>query len=93
MPLDDRELFARLVAFDTTSHASNLPLADFLAEYLDRPGVRIDAEPLRRRRARPTSWSRVGPEAEDRERAACSPATWTSCPRRGAGLALAIPSR
>ena len=39
--LSDRDLLARLVAFDTTSSNSNLPLADFLAEYLDRPGVRI----------------------------------------------------
>src|SRR6185436_11796764 len=39
--LSDRELLARLVAFDTTSSNSNLPLADFLCEYLERPGVRI----------------------------------------------------
>ena len=35
------ELLARLVAFDTTSRNSNLPLVDFVCEYLDRPGVRI----------------------------------------------------
>jgi acetylornithine deacetylase len=40
-PLSDRELLARLVAFDTTSSETNLPLADFLCGYLDRPGVRI----------------------------------------------------
>ncbi|HYN20813.1 MAG TPA: acetylornithine deacetylase [Thermoanaerobaculia bacterium] len=40
--LSDAELLARLVAFDTTSRNSNLPLADFLAGYLDRPGVRIE---------------------------------------------------
>ena len=39
--LSDRDLLARLVAFDTTSSRSNLPLADFVAGYLDRPGVRI----------------------------------------------------
>lgn len=39
--LEDRELLARLVAFDTTSSASNLPLVDFLCDYLERPGVRI----------------------------------------------------
>jgi acetylornithine deacetylase len=38
--LPDAELLARLVAFDTTSRESNLPLADFLCDYLDRPGVR-----------------------------------------------------
>jgi acetylornithine deacetylase len=40
--LADSELFARLVGFDSTSRNSNLPLADFLAGYLERPGVRID---------------------------------------------------
>ncbi len=39
--LSDRDLLARLVAFDTTSSNSNLPLADFVADYLDGPGVRI----------------------------------------------------
>jgi len=39
--LPDADLLARLVAFDTTSQRSNLPLADFLADYLDRPGTRI----------------------------------------------------
>jgi acetylornithine deacetylase len=43
--LSDAELLARLVAFDSTSHLSNLPLADFLADYLDRPGVRIERNP------------------------------------------------
>jgi acetylornithine deacetylase len=40
-PLSDRDLLARLVAFDTTSSNSNLPLADFVAGYLERPGVRV----------------------------------------------------
>jgi acetylornithine deacetylase len=40
MVLSDAELLARLVAFDSTSRNSNLPIADFLCEYLDRPGVR-----------------------------------------------------
>ena len=39
--LSDTDLLARLVGFDTTSHNSNLPLTDFVADYLDRPGVRI----------------------------------------------------
>ena len=43
--LSDRDLLARLVAFDTTSRESNLPLADFLCGYLDRPGVRITRQP------------------------------------------------
>lgn len=43
--LSDAELLARLVAFDTTSRHSNLPLADFLADYLDRPGIRVERNP------------------------------------------------
>jgi acetylornithine deacetylase len=33
------------VAFDTTSHLSNLPMLDFLADYLDRPGIRMTRVP------------------------------------------------
>lgn len=43
--LPDRDLFARLVAFDTTSSLSNLPMVDLLADYLDRPGVRVTRIP------------------------------------------------
>lgn len=43
--LSDTDLLARLVAFDTTSRNSNLPLADFLCDYLDRPGARIVRQP------------------------------------------------
>ncbi|MEA2560507.1 MAG: acetylornithine deacetylase [Acidobacteriota bacterium] len=43
--LSDADLLARLVAFDTTSRNSNLPLADFLADYLDRPGIRVERNP------------------------------------------------
>ncbi|MCB1057541.1 MAG: acetylornithine deacetylase [Acidobacteria bacterium] len=39
--LSDQELLARLVAFDTTSHRSNLELVDFLCDYLDLPGVEL----------------------------------------------------
>ena len=45
MPLSDADLLSRLVAFDSTSRNSNLPIADFLCDYLDRPGVRIDRNP------------------------------------------------
>ena len=45
MRLSDEALLARLVAFDSTSHRSNLALADFMAEYVDRPGVRIARNP------------------------------------------------
>ncbi|MEM7351000.1 MAG: acetylornithine deacetylase [Acidobacteriota bacterium] len=43
--LSDAELLARLVSFDTTSRNSNLPLAEFISDYLDRPGVRIERNP------------------------------------------------
>lgn len=43
--LSDFELLARLVAFDTTSAKSNLPLVDFLCDYLERPGVRLERLP------------------------------------------------
>ena len=43
--LSDADLLARLVAFDSTSRNSNLPIADFLCDYLDRPGIRIDRNP------------------------------------------------
>lgn len=39
--LSDPHLLARLVAMNTARPNGNLPLVDFLAEYLDRPGVRI----------------------------------------------------
>src|SRR3954454_14268006 len=43
--LSDAELLARLVGFDSTSRNSNLPIADFLCDYLDHPGVRIARNP------------------------------------------------
>jgi len=43
--LQDFELLARLVAFDTTSRNSNLPLADFVAEYVDGAGARVERNP------------------------------------------------
>ncbi len=45
MTLSDEALLARLVAFDSTSHRSNLDLAEFISEYADRPGVRIIRNP------------------------------------------------
>jgi acetylornithine deacetylase len=39
--LDDATLLERLVGFDTTSSLSNLPLTDFISDYLDRPGVTL----------------------------------------------------
>jgi acetylornithine deacetylase len=45
MLLSDAELLSRLVGFDSTSRNSNLPIADFLCEYFDRPGVRLLRHP------------------------------------------------
>lgn len=43
--LSDTELLACLVGFDTTSSNSNLPLIDFVSDYLDRPGIRLTQNP------------------------------------------------
>ncbi|MEM8998273.1 MAG: M20/M25/M40 family metallo-hydrolase, partial [Acidobacteriota bacterium] len=43
--LTDLELLRRLIAFDSTRRYSNLPIADFICEYLDRPGIRIERQP------------------------------------------------
>lgn len=40
MELSSTELLARLVAFDTSSHRSNLPLIEWVANYLSDLGVR-----------------------------------------------------
>ncbi len=40
--LSDIELLGRLISFDSTSCYSNLPIADFICDYLDRPGVQIE---------------------------------------------------
>ena len=43
--LTDAELLARLVGFDSTSRYSNRPIAEFIQDYLDLPGVRIASQP------------------------------------------------
>ena len=45
MLLTDKDLLRRLVSFDTRSSQSNLPMADFICDYLDRPGVTIERQP------------------------------------------------
>ncbi len=47
MHLPDKDLLRRLVGFDSVSCSSNAPIADFVCEYLERPGVEIvrDAGP------------------------------------------------
>ncbi len=44
-PLSDIELLGRLVGFDSVSRNSNLPLADFICDYLDGRGFRISRNP------------------------------------------------
>lgn len=39
------ELLERLVAFDSSSRAGNRPIADFICDYVDAPGVRIVRNP------------------------------------------------
>ncbi len=43
--LSDAKLLERILGFDTTSCNSNLPLAHFLCDYLDRPGIEIVHNP------------------------------------------------
>ena len=65
MVLGDFDLLARLVAFDTTSRNSNLPLADFVCDYVDG-----DARIVRQESPDGTKTNLViafGPEATDRE--------------------------
>lgn len=65
--LDRIELLRRLIAFDTTSSESNLPLIDFAAGALDRPGVRIDrlVSPDGRKA---NLWVELGPEVDEHRR-------------------------
>ncbi len=39
------DLLARLVGFDSTSRNSNRPIAEFIADYLARPGIRVESHP------------------------------------------------
>lgn len=48
MMLSDRELLARVIAFDSVSSRSNAGIADFLAEYLRDAGCRIERMAYRR---------------------------------------------
>jgi len=41
IPFHSTDILRRLVGFDSVSRNSNLPIADFIADTLDRPGVRV----------------------------------------------------
>ena len=43
--LSNRDLLARLIGFDSNSQKSNRPIADFICDYLDLPGVTVDRQP------------------------------------------------
>jgi acetylornithine deacetylase len=64
--LSESELLARLVAFDTTSARSNLPLVDFVADYLDGGAARIYRMPSENGDKANLAVV-VGPEGEERE--------------------------
>jgi hypothetical protein len=51
-----KELPARLVAFDTTSHKTNIPLIDFVEAYLAKHGVKSHRVPTPDARAIRASW-------------------------------------
>lgn len=69
--LDTTELLGRLVAFDTVSRSTDLPLVDFLADYLDRPGVTLARDAYRDPAGveKASLVVRVGPPAEPATRA------------------------
>jgi acetylornithine deacetylase len=64
--LTDAALLERLVAFDTTSRLSNLPLADFVSDYLDRPAARVE-KMQSQDGAKANLIIRTGPDREDGE--------------------------
>jgi len=43
-PLHNTEILRRLVGFDSVSRNSNLPIADFISETVDFPGIRIQRQ-------------------------------------------------
>src|SRR4051812_47761958 len=59
-PSTTRELLRRLIAFDTTSRNSNVPLIAFVEDYLAAlgvPSVRVDYQP-----GKTNLWATIGPE-------------------------------
>ncbi|HEY7471731.1 MAG TPA: acetylornithine deacetylase [Gemmatimonadota bacterium] len=64
--LSDTDLTARLVSFDTTSANSNLPLVDFVCDYLDGTGARIHRMPSENGEKANLAIA-LGPERPDRE--------------------------
>ena len=61
--MDARALLAKLVAFDTTSFRSNLPLIAFVEEFLGRHGVRAELV-YNDERTKANLWATIGPERD-----------------------------
>lgn len=76
MMLSDRDLLARLIAFDSVSSRSNAGIADFLSAYLGEAGCRVERMP----------YERAGIERVNLL-AACGPEL-AGGPQAGAGLIL-----
>ncbi len=64
MQLTPREMLDKLVSFDTISSNSNLPLLDFVEEYLDSYGVR-GTRVYDQTGEKANFYANVGPEVED----------------------------
>ncbi|MGQ7418759.1 hypothetical protein ACTGW1_12395, partial [Streptococcus suis] len=62
----DVDLLTRLVAFDTASSNSNLPLVDFVCDYLEGTGARIHRLPSEDG-TKANLAVVIGPERSDRE--------------------------
>jgi len=69
--MDDFALLERLVSFDTTSHKSNLPLADLVCEIAEGAGARVERDPSEDGR-KANVVARFGPDADDRSGLALS---------------------
>lgn len=64
--LTDKDLLARLIAFDSTSANSNIPIADFICDYLDCPHVHIQRQ-VNDDQTKVNLIARIGPQSnEDR---------------------------
>lgn len=64
--LSNAELLARLVAFDSSSTSSSRPLAEFVASYVDRPGIEVLTYP-EHSPEQITLLLRAGPKTDDRD--------------------------
>jgi acetylornithine deacetylase len=67
MSLSDAELLERLVAFDTTSSESNLPMADYVAGYLRTAGAQVELQ-LSPEKDKANVVASVGPVADGSRR-------------------------